>query len=154
MIFRDPTCPYGAVIVAVVVCVDVYYILYNIIITAHTRMIHHHSKDKLSLQTQMMYSTPFLLRVLGLLWLVPGLLGLLSVSALLKAQLPRSPSVVVSRGLVPLGWAIEGRRPSCLRRRRRKFCCLRSPSKIPPVCLWPCTVKWWVLWTKETPNPT
>ena len=52
----------------------------------------------------MMYSTPFLLRVLGLLWLVLGLLGLLSVSALLKAQLPRSPSVVVSRGLVPLGW--------------------------------------------------
>ena len=54
----------------------------------------------------MMYSTPFLLRVLGLLWLVLGLLGLLSVSALLKAQLPRSPSVVVSRGLVPLGWSI------------------------------------------------
>ena len=56
----------------------------------------------------MMYSTPFLLRVLGLLWLVLvlGLLGLLSVSALPKAQLPRSPSVVVSRGLVPLGWAI------------------------------------------------
>ena len=52
----------------------------------------------------MMYSTPFLLRVLGLLWLVLGLLGLLSVSALLKAQLPQSPSVVVSRGLVPLGW--------------------------------------------------
>ena len=25
MIFRDPTCPYGAVVVAVVVCVDVYY---------------------------------------------------------------------------------------------------------------------------------
>ena len=42
MIFRDPTCPYGAVVVAVVVCVDVYYILYNIIKTAHTRMIHHH----------------------------------------------------------------------------------------------------------------
>ena len=42
MIFRDPTCPYGAVVVAVVVCVDVYYILYNIITTAHTRMIHHH----------------------------------------------------------------------------------------------------------------
>ena len=42
MIFRDPTCPYGAVIVAVIVCVDVYYILYNIIKTAHTRMIHHH----------------------------------------------------------------------------------------------------------------
>ena len=54
----------------------------------------------------MMYSTPFLLRVLGLLWLVLGLLGLLSVSALLKAQLPRSPSVIVSRGLVPLGWSI------------------------------------------------
>ena len=49
-----------------------------------------------------MYTIPFLLRVLGLLWLVLGLLGLLSVSALLKAQLPRSPSVVVSRGLVPL----------------------------------------------------
>ena len=42
MIFRDPICPYGAVVVAVVVCVDVYYILYNIITTAHTRMIHHH----------------------------------------------------------------------------------------------------------------
>ena len=54
----------------------------------------------------MMYSTPFLLRVLGLLWLVLGLLGLLSVSALLKAQLPWSPSVVVSRGLVPSGWSI------------------------------------------------
>ena len=54
----------------------------------------------------MMYSTPFLLRVLGLLWLVLGLLGLLSVSALLKAQLPRSPSVVVLRGLVPLGWLV------------------------------------------------
>ena len=25
MIFRDPTCPYAAVVVAVVVCVDVYY---------------------------------------------------------------------------------------------------------------------------------
>ena len=25
MIFRDPTCPYVAVVVAVVVCVDVYY---------------------------------------------------------------------------------------------------------------------------------
>ena len=25
MIFRDPTCPYGAVVVAVVVCVDVYF---------------------------------------------------------------------------------------------------------------------------------
>ena len=75
MIFRDPTCPYVAVVVAVVVCVDVYYILYNIIKTAHTRMIHHHSKDKLSLQTQIMYSTPFLLRVLGLLWLVLSLLG-------------------------------------------------------------------------------
>ena len=34
----------------------------------------------------MMYSTPFLLRVLGLLWLVLGLLGLLSVCSL-KAQL-------------------------------------------------------------------
>ena len=64
------------------------------------------SKDTLSLQTQIMYTIPFLLRVLGLLWLVLGLLGLLSVSALLKAQLPRSPSVVVSRGLVPLGWSI------------------------------------------------
>ena len=86
MIFRDPTCPYGAVVVAVVVCVDVYYILYNIITTAHTRMIHHHCdmnfKDKLSLQTQMMYSTPFLLRVLGLLGLLLGLLGLLSVCSL------------------------------------------------------------------------
>ena len=49
-------------------------------------MIHHHSKDKLSLQTQMMYSTPFLLRVLGLLGLLLGLLGLLSVCSL-KAQL-------------------------------------------------------------------
>ena len=28
------------------------------------------------------------------------------MSALLKAQLPRSPSVVVSRSLVPLGWSI------------------------------------------------
>ena len=64
------------------------------------------SKDILSLKTQIMYTIPFLLRVLGLLWLVLGLLGLLSVSALLKAQLPRSPSVVVSRGLVPLGWSI------------------------------------------------
>ena len=44
------------------------------------------SKDKLSLQTQMMYSTPFLLRVLGLLGLLLGLLGLLSVCSL-KAQL-------------------------------------------------------------------
>ena len=49
-------------------------------------MIHHHSKDKLSLQTQMMYSTPFLLRVLGLLGLLLGLLGLLSVCSL-KAPL-------------------------------------------------------------------
>ena len=49
-----------------------------------------HSKDKLSLQTQtqtqMMYSTPFLRRVLGLLGLLLGLLGLLSVCSL-KAQI-------------------------------------------------------------------
>ena len=32
----------SAVGVAVAVCVDVYYILYNIITTAHTRMIYPH----------------------------------------------------------------------------------------------------------------
>ena len=90
MILRDPTCPYAAVVVAVVVCVDVhvYYILYNIITTAYTRMIHHHSKDKLSLQTQMMYSTPFLLRVLGLLGLLLGLLAWSAVCLLSEGAAP------------------------------------------------------------------
>ena len=141
MIFRDPTCPYGAVVVAVVVCVDVYYILYNIITTAHTRMIHHHSKDKLSLQTQMMYSTPFLLRVLGLLGLLLGLLGLLSVCSL-KAQLhfatnsgrPNFARLCAFR-LVKLAEGL-----SYLRRRRRKFAvCVRSEENPLPVTWKPCS---------------
>ena len=141
MIFRDPTFPYGAVVVTVVVCVDVYYILYNIIATAYTRMIHHHSKDKLSLQTQMMYSTPFLLRVLGLLGLLLGLLGLLSVCSL-KAQLhfatnserPNFARLCAFR-LVKLAEGL-----SYLRRRRRKFAvCVRSEENPLPVTWKPCS---------------
>ena len=90
----------------------------------------------------MMYSTPFLLRVLGLLWLVLGLLGLLSVSALLKAQLPRSPSVVVSRGLVPLGWSIWPK--AFLFVPQAKKILLFAFAKQDPTCLLvvSCIVKW------------
>ena len=45
MIFRDPTCPYGAVVVAVVVCAVVYIIYYITVVLlrfAHTCMIHQH----------------------------------------------------------------------------------------------------------------
>ena len=89
-----------------------------------------------------MYTMPFLLRVLGLLWLVLGLLGLLSVCSL-EAQLhfatnserPNFARFCAFR-LVNLA---EG--PSSLRRRREILLFLRSPSKI-------VTVKW----TKETPD--
>ena len=56
MIFRDPTCPYGAVVVAVVVCVDVYYWLHYCISTLpyYTEYMHklHVFLNKMSLQTQ------------------------------------------------------------------------------------------------------
>ena len=48
----------------------------------------------------MMHSTPFLLRVLGLLWFVLGLLGLLSVGGpsvlLLKEGLPEEGAFSIS----------------------------------------------------------
>ena len=56
MIFRDPTCPYVAVVVAVVVCVDVYYRLHYCISTLpyYTEYMHklHVFLNKMSLETQ------------------------------------------------------------------------------------------------------
>ena len=74
------------------------------------------SKDILSLQTQIMYTIPFLLRVLGLLWLVLGLLGLLSVCSL-KAQ---------------LHFATNSERPNFAR--LRAFRLVMSPSGVSCAC--------------------
>ena len=68
------------------VCVDVYYILYNIITTAHTRMIHHHCDMYFqryieSTDSDNVHHT-FFLRVLGLLGLLLGLLVVCCLSAL------------------------------------------------------------------------
>ena len=89
----------------------------------------------------MMYSTPFLLRVLGLLGLLLGLLGLLSVCSL-KAQLhfatnsgrPNFARLCAFR-LVKLAEGL-----SYLRRRRRKFAvCVRSEENPLPVTWKPCS---------------